>query len=92
MDGATLICKIFSTKHVMRWHLVFKEYEPQFQYIKGGENKVADALSRLTMSTDTSIDITTDAYYMAELFGQDSTNSNHLLDDEYPLNYDTLQE
>ena len=33
----------------MRWRLLLEEYSPELRYIKGEDNIVADALSRLDM-------------------------------------------
>jgi hypothetical protein len=32
---------------VMRWRLLIEEFGPEFRYIKGKHNLIADALSRL---------------------------------------------
>ena len=32
---------------VYRWRLILEEYNPEIAYIKGSENSVADAVSRL---------------------------------------------
>jgi len=64
----------------MRWRLILEEYGPELRYIKGKQNIVADALSRLDMVQDplpmdrhlTSID-------MAELY---ATN-----EDEFPKDF-----
>jgi hypothetical protein len=34
----------------MRWHLIIEEFGPKFTYIKGVNNMVADALSRMQMT------------------------------------------
>ena len=36
----------------MRWRMVLEEYDPELVYIKGPENVVADALSRLDLLPD----------------------------------------
>ena len=46
-DHKNLTCKNFNTERVMRWHLILEEYGPMLEYIKGEQNVVADALSRL---------------------------------------------
>ena len=48
-DHKNLTCKNFNTERVMRWRLVLEEYGPELRYIKGEQNIVADALSRLDM-------------------------------------------
>ena len=36
-----------SSDRVYRWHLILEEYGPEIVYIKGSDNVVADAISRL---------------------------------------------
>ena len=48
-DHKNLTCKNFNTERVMRWRLLLEEYSPELRYIKGEDNIVADALSRLDM-------------------------------------------
>jgi hypothetical protein len=48
-DHKNLTCKNFNTERVMRWRLILEEYGPELRYIKGENNIVADALSRLDM-------------------------------------------
>ena len=40
----------FSTQRVMRWRLILEDYGVKFQYIKGVNNTLADALSRLPLA------------------------------------------
>ena len=51
-DHKNLVCKNFNTERVMRWRLIIEEFGPELNYIKGEENIVADALSRLDMMTN----------------------------------------
>jgi RNase H-like domain found in reverse transcriptase len=44
-----LTCKNFNTEQVMRWRLLLEEYGPELIYIKGENNIVANALSRLEL-------------------------------------------
>ena len=46
-DHKNLTYKEFNTDRVMRWRLILEEYSPEIIYIKGPNNVVADALSRL---------------------------------------------
>ena len=39
--------KKFNTERVMCWRLILGDFGPDFKYIKGGNNVVDDALSRL---------------------------------------------
>ena len=51
-DHKNLTFTQFNTERVMRWRLVLEEYNPELIYIKGGDNIVADALSRLELLPD----------------------------------------
>ena len=46
-DHENLTYKKFNSDRVMRWRLFIEEYSPDIRYIKGENNIVADALSRL---------------------------------------------
>ena len=46
-DHENLTYKNFNSDRVMRWRLFIEEYSPDLRYIKGEQNVVADALSRL---------------------------------------------
>ena len=46
-DHENLTYKKFNSDRVMRWRLYIEEYSPDLQYIKGENNVMADALSRL---------------------------------------------
>ena len=49
-DHKNLTCKNFNTERVMRWRLILEEFGPELRYVKGEDNVVADALSRLEMT------------------------------------------
>src|SRR6476660_2398506 len=51
-DHENLTYKTFNSDRVMRWRLYIEEYSPDLQYIKGENNVVADALSRLEMDEE----------------------------------------
>jgi hypothetical protein len=40
----------FNTERVMRWRLIIEEFGPKPTYVKGFNNVVADALSRMKMT------------------------------------------
>jgi hypothetical protein len=67
-DHQNLTYKNFNTERVMRWRLVLKEYGPEFKYIKGTHNIVADALSRLEIAQPTQTEHLTHLENLAELF------------------------
>ena len=62
----------------MRWRLILKEFGPELKYIKGENNVVADALSRLEMSDNQEI------LNISELYGY---SDKDLPDSAYPIHY-----
>ena len=66
----------------MRWRLILEELNPKLLYIKGENNIVADALSRLDMNPSS---LTTDT--LGEHFGLEEDD---LPKDAFPLSYRTL--
>ena len=49
-DHKNLTYNFLNKERVMRWRLIIEEFGPEFKYIKGENNVVADALSHLEMS------------------------------------------
>ena len=49
-DHKNLVYKTFNTERVMRWRLIIEECGPKLTYIKGENNIVADALSRMRLT------------------------------------------
>ena len=49
-DHKNLSFSNFTSARVLRWRLMIEEFGPKIQYIKGSNNGVADALSRLPRS------------------------------------------
>ena len=89
-DHKNLTCKNFNTERVMRWRLILEEYGPELRYIKGENNIVADALSRLGMLSENGNDDdgpeTTED--MAQLFAADEND----FPAHYPLSYAEIQQ
>ena len=65
----------------MRWRLIFEKFGPELKYIKGENNVVAGALSRLEMSDNQ------DILNISELCGYDDEN---LPDSAYPIRYHNI--
>ena len=68
----------------MRWRLILEEFGPELKYIKGNDNVVADALSRLEILPHS---IPPTEASMADHFGLEEDD---LPPDVFPLNYKTL--
>jgi RNase H-like domain found in reverse transcriptase/Integrase zinc binding domain len=51
-DHKNLIYKDFNTERVLRWRLSIEEFGPEILYVKGINNPVADALSRLDIASN----------------------------------------
>ena len=62
----------------MRWRLILKEFGPELKYIKGRNNVVSDALSRLENSPNQEI------LKISELYGY---NDEDIPDSAYPICY-----
>ena len=62
----------------MRWRLILEEFGPELKYIKGENNVVADALSRLEQSPNQEI------LNISELYGYDAED---MPDSAYPIRY-----
>jgi transposase InsO family protein len=80
-DHQNLTYKNFNTERVMRWRLIIEEFGPEFHYIKGSKNIVADALSRLELSSSSS---PPSAEAVAEYYGASQQ------DVSFPLTYPYL--
>ena len=62
----------------MRWRLILKEFGPELKYIKGENNVIAGALSRLEISDNQEI------LNISEIYGYDDKD---LPDSAYPICY-----
>jgi len=49
-DHKNPVCKHFNAERVVRWRLLLEEFGPELTHVKGTNNVVADALSRLKMA------------------------------------------
>ncbi len=74
-DHKNLVYKHFNTERVMRWRLILEEFGPELRYIKGEQNIVADALSRLDISEEE---------FSAEAFAADDPSD---FPTDYPMSY-----
>ena len=82
-DHKNLTYKQFNTERVMRWRLILEEFGPELIYIKGENNIVADALSRLDIQPTRVLD----EIQLAELYGLDDSD---LPENAFPLNYKNI--
>ena len=81
-DPKNLTYKQFNTHRVMRWRLIIEEFGPEFTYIEGPNNIVADALSRLDIKTTPPLT----HLQIAECFGQDEIDTS-----SFPIRYASLE-
>jgi len=51
-DHKNLVCKHFNTERVVRRRLLLEKFGPKLTHVKGANNIVADALSRLDMAEE----------------------------------------
>ena len=65
----------------MRWRLILEEFGPELKYIKGENNVVADALSRLEMSDNQEI------LNISEIYSYDEED---IPDSAYPICYHNI--
>ena len=68
----------------MRWRLYIEEYSPELYYIKGEDNDVADALSRLPKEEAPDQTEQLSMELCAELFASEHDSHNN------PLTYDEI--
>jgi transposase InsO family protein len=78
-DHKNLVYKHFNTERVMRWRLLIEEFGPKLTYIKGPNNIVADALSRMRL---------TEAEFSLDAFSGDTETADFPTD--FPLSYKQL--
>ena len=81
-DHKNLTFKDFTTERVLRWRLLVEEFSPDTVYLKGKDNIIADALSRMNIAYNPYKETETyDSYEMAEAFSEDISG------DVFPLKY-----
>ena len=92
-DHKNLTYTKFNTQRVIRWRMVIEDFGPEFIYIPGPTNIVADAMSRLSTNNQPESlqingkhDTKNNLLELADLFAADP-----LPDDAYPLQYKTIQ-
>jgi len=77
-DHKNLVCKRFNTERVMHWQLLLEEFGPKLTHVKGMNNVVADALSRLEIAEEE---------FSAEAFANELANEEEEFPTGYPLSY-----
>jgi hypothetical protein len=84
-DHKNLTHENFNTERVLRWRLLLEEFNPKLVYIKGAHNVIADALSRLDI-TSKSLEANLYSASNIELF---ATNKNEL--PYFPIKYRVIE-
>ena len=85
-DHKNLTYNTSNIERVVRWRLIIEEFGPELLYIKGTKNIVADALSRLDITTNQPLDDVNDN---AELFG---LTLDELDENSFPVQFPLLDE
>ena len=86
-DHKNLTYRAFNTDRVMRWRLIIEEFSPELIYIKGQNNIIADALSRLDMEPPRKADRTPTAEHLAANYALDDDD---LPVDTFPVTYSII--
>ena len=77
-DHKNLVYKHFNAEQVMHWRLLLEEFGPKLTHVKGTNNSVADALSRLKKAEEE---------FSAEAFANVLANGEEDFPMGYPLSY-----
>ena len=92
-DHKNLTCVKFNTQRVIRWRMVIEDFGPEFIYVPGPTNIVADAMSRLPTNNQPKSDQINGSkntknrlLELADLFAAEP-----LPDDAYPLHFKLIQ-
>ena len=88
-DHANLTYKNFNSDRVMRWRLFIEEYSANLHYIKGDNNVVADALSRLPKQSTPLEDSQEVFYSVIECYGK--AHKDAPKHDFHPLSFAHLE-
>ena len=83
-DHKNLTYKSFNTDRVLRWRLILEEFSPELVYIKGQNNVIADALSRLEIADTSKKNKKPKLDKLAELYALDDED---LPADAFPITY-----
>ena len=78
---------VSESQRVMRWRLLLEEYGPDIRHIKGVDNVVADAISRLPMANDDEPSTDKVQSHINELFNIRNGNN----DNGFPLDLSDVQ-
>jgi len=81
-DHKNPVCKHFNKERVMRWRLLLEEFGPKLTHVKGANNIVADALSRLEMAEEE---------FSAEAFPNELANGEEDFPTGHPLSYKEIE-
>jgi len=81
-DHKNLVYKHFNTERVMRWRLLLEEFGPKLTCVKGVNNIVTDALSRLKIAEEE---------FSAEAFVNELANEEEDFPTGHPLSYKEIE-
>ncbi len=87
-DHKNLTFTNFNSERVMRWRLFIEEYSPDLRYVPGEKNIVADALSRLEISSEPRLEaqLTEEICSALYCYAKDQTQDDGI----YPLSYQQI--
>ena len=89
-DHKNLIYKNFNSDRVMRQRLFIEEYSPDIRYIKGENNVVADALSRLSMEQEPREEAFFTLEEMSNMYCYAANKKDNKEDTSCPINYQLI--
>jgi hypothetical protein len=80
-DHMNIIYGKLSNDRITRWRLLLEEYGPEYVHIKGQDNLVADALSRLDMNNETTLNENENACLFAYIISELPLDTTYVLPD-----------